>query len=563
MNPFIVNDFPVLTALILVPFVGAVGIAFLPNRRPDAIRAVTFATMATVLGLAGFLVAKFPLGTAGFVYRESHSWLPTLGVRYSLGIDGISLFVVLLTALLFPISMLASTKISERPKSFAIWMLVLEAASLGVFLATDLILFFIFFELVLVPMYFIIGGWGHGRRVYAAMKFFVYTMAGSAFLLVGILAIGFLRQADGHALSFSYEALRAWAPKGLDSGTAKWLFLAFFAAFAVKVPLVPFHTWLPDAHTEAPTAGSVILAGVLLKMGTYGFLRFSLAFFPQASVDLVPFMMTLSVIGIIYGAVVATMQPDLKRLVAYSSVAHMGFVILGIFSITVQGIQGGIVTMVSHGLTTGALFLLIGFIYERRHTRKIADLRGLWRAAPVLGGLTVIAVFASIGLPGFSGFIGEFLSLLGAFLSERPFAVVAATGVILAAIYLLWAFQRAFTGRPEGDNATMADLNARELCAVVPLLLLSLFLGLYPKPLLDRIEPAVQRVVVCVEGNTNYRAPKIDPLKAPELAATAVDGGHGTADGGTKKVEASPEATRAAKDLDEVACYDSGRGAGR
>jgi NADH-quinone oxidoreductase subunit M len=358
-------------------------------------------------------------------------------------------------------------------------------------------------------MYFIILGWGHDRRQYAALKFFIFTMAGSAFLLVGLLTLAFLHQdATGH-LTFDVRVLTAWAPGGLDPGTAKWLFMAFFAAFAVKVPLFPLHTWLPDAHTEAPTAGSVVLAGVLLKMGTYGFLRFSLAFFPQAAVDLAPVLLVLATIGIIYGAVVATMQTNLKRLIAYSSVAHMGFAVLGIFALTTQGIEGGIFTMISHGLTTSALFLLVGILYERRHTFAISDFGGLWKSVPLLGGLFCAAAFASIGLPGFSGFIGEFLALIGTFVIQQPYAVISAFGVILAALYLLWAFQRTFMGEPKGDNLKMADLGGRELCTVVPLLALSLFLGLYPKPVLDRIEPQVKALIHHIEVNSNYREPGV------------------------------------------------------
>ena len=329
----------------------------------------------------------FQTGRAGYQFVESERWMGDLGVSYVVGVDGISLFMIVLTALLFPIGLLASAKLTVRVKAFTAWMLLLEAALLGVFLALDLIVFFVFFEFVLVPMYFIILGWGHDRRNYAALKFFLYTMAGSAFLLVGLLALGFLHQsATGH-LTFDLRTLTAWAPGGLDDGTAKWLFLAFFAAFAVKVPLFPLHTWLPDAHTEAPTAGSVILAGVLLKMGTYGFLRFSLALFPQASVDLAPLLLVLGTVGIIYGAIVAAMQPNLKRIVAYSSVAHLGFVVLGIFALTTQGLEGGIFTMISHGLTTGALFLLVGMLYDRRHTFEIGSFGGLWKSVPILGGL--------------------------------------------------------------------------------------------------------------------------------------------------------------------------------
>ncbi|MGH9022432.1 MAG: complex I subunit 4 family protein, partial [Acidimicrobiia bacterium] len=437
---------------------------------------------------------------------EERRWIPAFGISYTLGVDGISLAMIVLTGALFPIALGASSALS-RQRAFNGFMLALEAALMGVFLSLDLFLFFVFWEVVLVPMYFIIGGWGHERRVYAALKFFLYTMVGSAFLLVGILALVFLHaRGTGAGLTFDLRQLTEW--RGLAAGSARWLFLAFSASFAVKVPLFPFHTWLPDAHTEAPTAGSVVLAGVLLKLGAYGFLRFSVTLFPQAAVDFAPMMLTLAVIGILYGAAVATMQRDLKRLVAYSSVAHLGFVVLGIFALTPPGLQGAVFTMVSHGLTTGALFLLVGAVYDRRHTRQIGDLGGLWKVAPVLGGTFLTATFASIGLPGLSGFVGEFLSLLGTFLVSRVFAVVATLGVILAAVYMLWAYQRVFTGEPEGPNRDMADLRRGELATVLPLLALSLALGLYPKPLLDRVEPAVGALVRHVEERTQYRSPE-------------------------------------------------------
>ena len=503
------SDFPILSALIATPALGAIVVILVPGRRPEVVRAVGYAATAATLGLAGWLLWNFRTGHAGYQFVESERWIGSLGVKYVVGVDGISLFMVVLNALLFAVGLLASARITERTKAFTGWMLLLEASLMGVFLGLDLVLFFVFFEFVLVPMYFIILGWGHDRRQYAALKFFLFTMAGSAFLFVGLLTLAFLHSdATGH-LTFDLRTLTAWAPGGLDSGTAKWLFLAFFAAFAVKVPLFPLHTWLPDAHTEAPTAGSVVLAGVLLKMGTYGFLRFSLALFPQAAVDLAPLLLVLATIGIVYGAIVATMQTNLKRLIAYSSVAHMGFAVLGIFALTTQGIEGGIFTMISHGLTTSALFLLVGILYERRHTFAISEFGGLWKSVPLLGGLFCAAAFASIGLPGFSGFVGEFLALIGTFVIDRPYAVISAVGVILAALYLLWAFQRAFMGEPKGENATIADLGGRELCTVVPLLALSLFLGLYPKPVLDRIEPQVKALIHQVEAHSNYREPGV------------------------------------------------------
>jgi NADH-quinone oxidoreductase subunit M len=430
-----------------------------------------------------------------------------MGINYTLGVDGISIFMIAVTALLFPLGLLGSEKyIEHRVKAYVAWFLLLEGAIMGIFLSLDLILFFVFWELMLVPMYFLIQGWGSGRREFAAMKFFIYTAAGSAFLLASTVALAFIHQSATGVLTFDYRVLAAW--NGLSGTTELVLFLGFMIAFAIKAPLFPFHTWLPLVHTEAPTAGSVVLAGVIIKMGAYGFIRFSFELFPQASVDMAPIMMVLAVIGILYGAIVAAMQTDLKRVIAYSSVAHMGFVVLGIFSLSVIGLDGAVFTMLSHPLTTGALFLIVGMLYERRHTREISAYRGVWKVAPVLGGLFLTAIFAGIGLPGFSGFIGEFLSLLGTFVWDRPYAIVATLGVILAAVYGLWAFQRSFTGKPTGENAKIRDITLRELVVVVPLLGLSLFLGLYPKPALDRIQPSVELRVSNLEKKSDYRQPK-------------------------------------------------------
>jgi NADH-quinone oxidoreductase subunit M len=505
--------FPLLTALILVPAAGAVGALLLPNRRPELIRALGYVISAATFGLAVYLLIQFDTapGHSGYQFVSDHTWMPALGIRWTLGVDGISLFMVALTTLLIPISLLASADL-DKVKPLTFWMLLLEASVIGVFLALDAIVFFVFFELVLVPMYFLIAGWGHGNRRYSAVKFYLYTAAGSAFLFAGILSVAFLYQhATGH-LTFNVPVLTAWASSahGVSVATAKWLFVAFAIGFAVKIPLVPFHTWLPDAHTDAPTAGSVVLAGVLLKMGTYGFLRFAIPMFPQAAVDLAPILLVLAVIGVTYGAIVATMQPNLKRIIAYSSIAHLGFVVLGTFAFTSQGISGGLFTMLSHGLTTGALFLLVGMLYDRRHTYELTDYRGLWKAVPVFGGLFVAATFASIGLPGFSGFVGEFLSLLGAFLSSRWYAVVATTGVILAAVYLLWAVQRAFTGEPDEKNADTREISFREICTVVPLLGLSLFLGFYPKPVLDRLQPSVDALVSQIDSHSNHHKPAVN-----------------------------------------------------
>jgi NADH-quinone oxidoreductase subunit M len=511
--------YPLLTFLVFLPALGALVTMLMPARRPELARVVGYVTSVATLGMALFLLTQFDTSPLkpGYQLLEDHSWIGALGVRWTLGVDGISLFMVALSALLFPIAILASAKV-PKPKSFMIWMLLLESAMIGVFLALDLLVFFIFFEFVLVPMYFLIAGWGHDNRRYAAMKFYLFTMAGSAFLFAGVLAIAFMHQNATHVLTFDVRTLTDWASANVDGATAKVLFLAFAVGFAVKVPLFPFHTWLPDAHTDAPTAGSVVLAGVMLKIGAYGFLRFAIPFFPQAAVDLAPLLLVLAVIGITYGAIVAAMQPNLKRIVAYSSVAHLGFVVLGVFALTNQGVSGGLFTMLSHGLTTGALFLLVGMLYDRRHTYELSNFRGLWKVAPIFGGLFVAATFASIGLPGFSGFVGEFLSLLGAFLTSRWYVVVATTGVILAAVYLLWAVQRAFTGEPDDENRATPEIGFRELVTVVPLLGLSLFLGFYPKPVLDRLQPSVQALIHHVELNSDYKAPTVPtpPVAAPE-----------------------------------------------
>jgi NADH-quinone oxidoreductase subunit M len=521
-----VNDFPLLTAIVATPAAGAVVALLVPRSREELQRVVGFITSAATLALAVFLLVEFETGVAGFQFAEHKVWIEQFGISYTVGVDGISLFMVVLTALLFPICFLGSLSIGKSLKAFTFFMLTLEAGILGVFVSLDLILFFVFWEAMLVPMYFLIGGWGSERRIYAALKFFLFTMAGSALLLVGILTLAFLHSGanPGQGLTFDLETLGAWG--GLSESTGKWLFLAFFASFAIKVPLFPFHTWLPDAHTEAPTAGSVILAGVLLKMGTYGFLRFSLFLFPEASVDLAPLLLVLATIGVIYGALVATVQTDMKRLIAYSSVAHLGFVVLGTFALTTQGLLGGLFTMVAHGLNTGALFLLFGMLYERRHTREISELRGLWKVAPRLGGFFLVAALASVGLPGLSGFVGEFLVLIGTFASERPYAIVATTGVVLAALYLLWAYQRVFTGEPDEENATVRDLSAREVLTVLPLIGLSLALGVYPRPVLERMEPTVTALIEHVEAHTDdFR--EATPATVSEGGAPPVTHGEG------------------------------------
>jgi len=520
--------FPLLTALIVVPAIGAALVALLPRNQDGLIRLVGLLFSIATAVLTVYVAIDFKAGADGFQFLQSYDWIKDLGVKWKLGIDGISLWLVVLTGILFPIAILGPL-VKRDAKSYIGWLLLLEAGCLGVFLALDLLVFFLFFEIVLVPMYFLIAGWGYDNRSYAAMKFFLYTLFGSAFLLVAMIALVFLHERATGVLTFDLVELAEG--QAIAESTARWLFLGFTVAFAVKVPLFPVHTWLPDAHTEAPTAGSVILAGVLLKLGTYGMLRFGLYLFPEAAVDLGPVLLTLATIGIVYGAVVAAMQKDLKRLVAYSSVAHMGFIVLGIFAFSSQGLSGSVLQMVNHGISTGALFLLVGMIYERRHTRIISELGGLQKPAPILAGVFTLVMLSSIGVPALNGFVGEFLILIGTFVTHRWWAVVSAGGVILAAVYLLWAYQRVFHGEPEGENATIPDMTWRERGIMVPLLVLIVFLGVYPKPVLDRIQPSVDRLIAHVEQNSDYREPAVARGDAGDGAAAGAAEGSETEDG--------------------------------
>ncbi|HET7481957.1 MAG TPA: NADH-quinone oxidoreductase subunit M [Actinomycetota bacterium] len=484
------SDVPFLDITIFVPLAGALLLAFIPTQRSTWIRygalAVSLIAFVTSLGV----LLNFETSNAGFQLGSTASWIPQWGISYATGVDGISLWMVMLTTFLMPLGILASWSIEKRLKPYFIFLLALETGMLGVFSSLDLFLFYVFWEATLVPMYLLIGMWGYERRIYAAMKFFLFTLVGSLLMLAAILYVYFSVQNP----TFNYQTLLAQVH--FDAGVQRWLFLAFFASFAVKVPLVPLHTWLPDAHTEAPTAGSVMLAGVLLKMGVYGLIRFAIPLFPNAAREFVPWIMALAIIGIVYGAVVAIMQRDLKRLVAYSSVAHLGFVVLGVFVGSIQGMSGGILQMVNHGLSTGALFMLVGALYDRRHTRRIADFGGLAKSVPILSGVFLFVALSSLGLPGLNGFVGEFLVLLGTFLSYRWWVIPAAFGIVLAAIYLLWAYQRVFQGEPDLEaNRTLPDLRVREMIMLAPLVALIVFIGVYPKPFLDRIEPAAQRVV--------------------------------------------------------------------
>ena len=452
--------------------------------------------------LSLLLLTQTTPSASAFRFEENYSWSAAIGARYHVAVDGISLWLVLLTTLLTPIAILSSgTAIGKRQLTYYVLMLLLESAMIGVFVSLDLLLFYLFFEASLVPMFFLIGIWGGERRIYAAVKFFIYTAVGSLLMLVGIIALYFIQQGATGVGTFDYITLVATMKSGsvLISARAEfWLFLAFAFAFCIKVPLWPLHTWLPDAHTEAPTAGSVILAGVLLKMGTYGLLRFNFGLFPNASRQFAPVMITLAVIGIIYGALVAMVQPDVKRLVAYSSVSHMGFVVLGLFSFTEQGMQGALYQMLSHGVSTGALFLFVGMIYERRHTRMISDFGGLARPMPWFSALFVIASLSSIGLPFLNGFVGEFLIMLGSWTTSAVnhawiITMFAGTGVIWAAVYMLWMLQRVVFGTTTSEvNAKLTDLNFREVGLLAPLLVLMFLMGVYPNPFLSRSRDSIQ-----------------------------------------------------------------------
>lgn len=491
-------SFPILTMLVLVPLLGAVLVSLLSKKHGEWVKLAALVLSVTTGAMSVWMLVKFPTGAAGFEFVSMHSWISEWGISWHLGVDGISLFMVVLAGVLFPLVIVGIDPHHDH-KSYLAWMLLLEAGVMGSFLSLDLFLFFVFFEIVLVPMYFLIGGWGYEKRVYAATKFFLYTMAGSAFMLVGIVATAFLARRDTGALTFDLVEITEKAD--FATGTGRWLFAAFMIAFAVKVPLFPLHTWLPDAHTQAPTGGSVILAGVLLKMGTYGMLRFGVYLFPEAAIWAKPVLLTLAVIGILYGAIAATMQKDLKRLVAYSSVAHLGFIVLGTIAMTTQAITGGVMQMVNHGVSTGALFLLVGMIYERRHTRQISELGGIQAVAPIFAGFFMIVMLSSIGLPGLNGFVGEFLVLIGSFETARWWVVVATIGVILAALYLLWAYQRVFHGEPSEDNKSFPEITLREGLLLSVFVAAIVFAGVYPKPMLDRIEPSVKALIEHVEAS--------------------------------------------------------------
>jgi NADH-quinone oxidoreductase subunit M len=525
----------ILSIILFTPLAGAILLLFLPGKNKNAIH-----WAANIFGVLGFVVS-LPLvhwfwavkERAGFQFVEGspNNWIPSIGAGYVLGIDGISFLLIMLTTLLGAISILSSWEaIQDRVKEYYAWFLVLQTGMLGVFMANDFFLFFVFWEAMLVPMYLLIGIWGGPRKLYAAIKFFLYTLFGSVLMLLGIIFLYFHHHTLTGVYTFSLTELYATAPK-IAGTAAVWLFFAFFLGFAIKVPMFPFHTWLPDAHVEAPTAGSVILAGVLLKMGTYGFLRFSLPFFPAVSMTawVRSLLITLSIIGIIYGALVSLVQKDMKKLVAYSSVSHLGFCTLGIFAVSPLGLSGSVIQQINHGISTGALFLIVGILYERRHTREIAEYGGISNIMPIYATVALIMFMSSMGLPLLNGFVGEFTILQGTFMENKWWAAWAAPGVILAAAYLLWLYQRVFFGKNENPkNAKLTDLSARELATFVPLVVLAFVIGLYPKPLFQILATPVNSLVATVRPDypglnkpvlatepTNATQPGTTPTAAP------------------------------------------------
>jgi NADH-quinone oxidoreductase subunit M len=507
-----------LTLVTFFPLLGVLVILFMNSESKLAIRWVALVTSFITLGISIWVFSMFEASNPDLQLEAKYEWITVAGwnIYYYLGVDGLSILLVLLTAFLTPISLLSTwTAVEDRVKDFMVFFLLLEVGMMGVFLAQDLFLFYIFWEFTLVPMYFLIGLWGGPRRVYAAIKFFLYTMAGSILMLVAILFLGI--QTGTFNVPDMLDKLPAlYASGAITAGAQMLLFIAFAAAFAIKVPMWPLHSWLPDAHVEAPTAGSIILAGVLLKMGTYGFLRFNIPLFPNATIQAAPYIALLATIGIIYGAAVSYAQQDVKKLVAYSSVSHLGFVMLGLFALNPEGVAGAILQMVNHGISTGALFLLIGMIYEQTHTRDIKVYGGLWKITPIFGTVMLISALSSMGLPGLNGFVGEFTILLGAFgagLNNGPFTPfggvwfsgISAIGVIMAAVYILYMFQKMFLG-PAGEiveHHEIRDLNWREIATVVPLIIFMFWIGLYPAPFFNILAPAVDKLLIPIQAILN------------------------------------------------------------
>ncbi|MDX1661331.1 MAG: NADH-quinone oxidoreductase subunit M [Gemmatimonadota bacterium] len=492
-------DFPWLTTILFFPLAGAALIAGIPGSKKEAIRQSTLAVTVLHFLIALPLWWLYDPAGAEFQFVERVPWVEAFGIEYHLGVDGVSALLALLTVFLMPLAVLGSWRyIEDHVKEFHVFMLVLTTGMLGVFFALDLFVFYVFWELMLVPMYFLIGIWGGTERIYAAVKFFLYTFVGGLLMLVGILALYFYHeQVTGTYSTALADLIALDVPGSLQT----WMFLAFALAFAIKVPMFPFHTWLPDAHVQAPSAGSVILAGVLLKMGTYGFYRFAMPLFPDATATFLPILAVLAVVGIVYGAMVALVQPNVKKLVAYSSVSHLGFVMLGLFALTTTGVQGSVIQMINHGISTGALFFICGMLYERRHTYEIERFGGLSASMPAFATVFMIVTLSSIGLPGLNGFVGEFLILVGTFGSHPYLAGIATVGVILAAYYMLRMYGRVMFGPVDDEeNADLPDLSPREWAVLAPLVALIFWIGVYPSPFLERTEPSVERFVERFEG---------------------------------------------------------------
>ncbi len=486
----------ILSLCIAMPVLTAILVLLVPRAQETVVRWLALLGSLGTFVATIVVLANFRSGEADFQMVEKAKWIPSIGAEWHLGVDGISLFLVLLTSLLTVLCIVSSwTSIKERVKEYHFFFLLLEAGMIGVFTALDLFVFYVMWEVMLVPMFFLIGVWGGPRRVYATIKFFLFTMAGSVLMLAGILYVYF-HTTDPATGAHTFNLLMATAQSNFPLPIQTWLFLAFALAFAIKVPLFPLHTWLPDAHTEAPTAGSVILAGVLLKMGTYGFLRFCLPMFPGATVKFVPLISILAIVGILYGAMVAMVQKDVKKLVAYSSVAHLGFVMLGTFALNIEGLSGSLLQQINHGISTGALFLLVGVIYERRHTRLISDYGGIAKVMPVYATLFMIIALSSIGLPGLNGFVGEFLILLGTFASNSLYSILGTAGIILAAVYLMWMYQRVFFGQiVHEENTHLKDVTLREGLVIGVLVVMAIWIGVYPDPFLSRMQPSLELVL--------------------------------------------------------------------
>jgi len=520
--------FPILTSIVALPVAGAILLLFVngdEERSAPLVRKVALLVSLLVFAETLLLWMRFNAASGDFQFVERHAWIPAFGIEYFVGVDGISLLLLVLTAFLTPLALLGSWEsVHKQTKAFCIFVLLLESAMMGVFISLDLFLFYIFWDAMLVPMYFLIGIWGYERRIYASIKFILYTMAGSVLMLLAILGLAYLHYTSTG--SYSFDLLKLYEIQ-VTPHQQFWFFLAFALAFAIKVPLFPFHTWLPDAHVEAPTAGSVILAGVMLKMGTYGLVRFAFPLFPEAAAYFAPALAVLAVIGIIYGALVAMVQPDMKKLVAYSSVSHLGFVVLGIAAMNTQGVSGAVYQMLSHGISTGGLFLIVGMLSDRRHTRQIAEYGGLKKVMPHLVAAFLIVTLASIGLPGLNGFVGEFLILLGAFRWDPRLAAFAATGVILSATYMLWMFQRVNYGPVTNEkNATLADLRPREWVVIVPIIAVAVLMGVLPNLFLRPIEPSVERILNHYHQGAPSRIQAVasprSPVPSPNAAASEV-----------------------------------------